>query len=375
YFITSRIYRRSRRYSMYGFGNFVDHDSWAMVFAFVLSLIAGIAMAYLWPLVIEGIKALFAWIGNDITNPINLFVYGIFERLSAPLGLLNIPREVFWFSELGGSWMDAFGVTYLGDVSIYAVQQNLTTMIGTAGRFITPYYIINMFLIPAFYMGYYSLVSDKKDKRRYIKFFVIALLISILCGNPLPVEIYMLFMAPVLYVFYLFIVGVLYAVLAIFNVLIGFNFNGMLMVAMPGSAIDLIQHLRNPEMYGALVRLAVIGLGVSVLFYILTRMYFKKYAIGFFEMHTVESTCDDIIFDLGGLENILQVHSTPDKLMVDLKDKSQVDLPALQSKGAYLIFESKEGFLIRLGNISTIVKEQIDLRLFGPKPKRFRKGR
>ncbi|MGL5978529.1 MAG: hypothetical protein ACRCZJ_06010 [Erysipelotrichaceae bacterium] len=375
YYITSRLYRKSRRHNQYGLFSFVDHDAWAMIIVFITSLICGIALAYLWPLVIQGIQSLFTWIGTDITNPINLFVYGIFERLSAPLGMINIPREVFWFTELGGSWMDSFGMSYLGDVNIYSIQQSVGTFFGTAGRFITPYYIINMFMVPAFYMAYQSMVSNKRDRRRYRIFFLLACMVSIFAGNPLPMELYILFMAPVLYIVYILMVGTLYALLSIANVMIGFGFSGMLITALPGSGIDLLQYLRLPDMYSDLVTLVGIGLVFGILFYLLTKLYFKKYAIGFFELHTVEDTANDVIFALGGIENIEGIDSTPDKLMVELKDKDTVDLDTLNEMGAYLIFESKDGYLIRLGNISTIVRQEIEIRLYGKKTKTRRKGR
>ena len=47
----------------------------------------------------------------------NLFIYGVTERLSAIFGLQDISREAFWFSELGGSATDSFGVLYPGDVN------------------------------------------------------------------------------------------------------------------------------------------------------------------------------------------------------------------------------------------------------------------
>ena len=59
---------------------------------------------------------------NDITNPINLLLYGMFERLSAITGLIDIPRQIFWFSDMGGSWMNSVGLKFSGDVAIWTVN-------------------------------------------------------------------------------------------------------------------------------------------------------------------------------------------------------------------------------------------------------------
>lgn len=363
YFITSYIYKKSRRYSMYGVASFIDHDAYAMIMVFILSLFSGIALAFIWPLVIEGIQIVFQWIGSDITNPFNLFVYGMFERLSAPLGLINIPREVFWFGELGGSWMNVFGTTFLGDVNIFMIQQNMGTIISSAGRFITPYYIINLFIIPGIYFAYFSLVTNKKDRQRYIFFFAIALIVSLTYGNPFPIEMYLLFMAPVVYVAYIVIVGLLYALMAILNVYLGFNYGGMLNAAMPGSGVELLGFMQSPERLQSIILLVVVGLFMGVLFYVMVRKYFKKYAIGLFEIHTIEDTCNEVVYALGGIENITNVHATPDKLMVGLHDKQHIDISILKKQGAYLIFESREGYLIRLGNINIVMAEAIQKRM------------
>lgn len=359
YFITTRCYMKSRHYSMHGILSFIDHDSWAMILSVILSVVAGIVIAYGWPFIINMINYLYEYISNDLLNPMNLFIYGIVERFSAMVGMSELPRQAFWFSELGGSATDNFGVLYNGDINVWYAMQNLNVLTTSAGHLLTPYYIINIFMIPSFLLGYYSMVSNKKDRQRYFLFFLIAISISVICGNALPIEIFMIILSPMLYVLYLFMVGILYALFQILNVGIGYSFSGSLMVANPGSLLDLVQFFRNPDMIYSLSIIAMVGVVCFIILFFATRVYFHKYAIGLFSFNNRKEVSKRIITCFGGLDNITSVDSTPDKLMIGVEQRNMVDFEALREEGAYLILESKEGYLVRLGNISTIIANEI----------------
>lgn len=362
YFITMYFYQRSRHHSMYGILSFIDHDSWALLTSSIFSCLLGAGIAFVAPYVFDGMLFFFNLIARDITNPVNLMLYGMFERLSAVLNISDIPRSIFWFSEAGGSWLNSVGIKYSGDVAVWTAQKNEAIMTTTSGSFITPYYVINMFLIPSFYIAYYSLCTDKSDRRRYRLFFIIATILSFFAGNPLPAELLMLILSPLLYFIYIVIVGLLFAFMKILNVVVGYNFEGALMVANPGSSLDLIQYFRNPYVLPSVIKIIVIGIMVAVIFFFLTRKYFKKYAFGLFQINDKNETCDQIIEALGGIDNVLEANSTPDKLVLDLKDRSLIQYHVLQEYGAYLILEAKNGYLVRLGNVSTIVRDEIIAR-------------
>lgn len=355
YWITMMCYKESRHHSIFGIFQFIDHDSWACIMIILLSTVCGLGFAWIWPYVIQGLNYFFDLIAADRANPINLFLYGIFERFSAILGLGDIPRSVFWFSERGGSWINEFGMKFYGDVNIWTAQKNNSIINTTTGSFITPYYVINMFLIPSFYIAYYSLCSNKKDRKRYLFFFIIAIALSFICGNPLPAEVLMLILSPLLYIAYLVIVGLLYAFLHIMDVTIGYHFTSSLLIATPGSSLDLLQYLRSPALASAIQTLLFVGITVGIVFYFLTRVYFKRYAFGLFDIDEPSEYYAQVVEAFGGIENIINVDSTPDKLVVDVKQRELVDFVKLQELGTYLILESKNGYLIRLGNQSTMI--------------------
>lgn len=359
YAITMYSYVKSRHYSMHGILSFIDHDAWAMLLSAFFAVIAGIVFAFGWPLVIQVIQYLYSFLARDLLNPMNLFLYGIMERISAIFGLQDLPRNAFWLGELGGSATDNFGIPYLGDINTWYAYQNLNIITTNAGHLITPYYIINIFLIPGFLLGYYSLVEGKQDRKRYFLFFILALALSIICGNALPMEIFMLILSPLLYLLYLVVVGFLYAGFQMCGVAVGYWFEGSLMVANPGSLLDLVPFFRNPDMSYTFAVMVGFGVVVFLLFFFATRGYFKRFAISLFNVGNRKEVSQRVIQAIGGLENLRSITSTPDKITVGLHHRDRVDFTALREEGAYLILESKDGYLIRLGNLSTIVAKEI----------------
>ena len=155
------------------------------------------------------------------------------------------------------------------------------------------------------------------------------------------------------------IVGLLYAFLQMFHIVIGYNFSELLILANPGSGLDLLEYLRNPYVAMDVYTLLGVGVVIAIVFYFLTTIYFKKYALGMFQIVDKEEICEDIIKNLGGLDNIIDVQSTPDKLNIKFVQRELIDYEALKEHGAYMLLESKNGYLIRIGNISTIVKDYI----------------
>ncbi|MDD3049267.1 MAG: hypothetical protein PHQ89_04770 [Bacilli bacterium] len=363
YFITSFSYKRSRHHVRHGMFYFIDHDSWAVLIMLILSILAGLAFSFLWPFVIEGIQQFFNYVAADINNPLYLFFYGIFERVCDVLNLIDIPRNVFWLTEAGGSWIDSLGNAYLGDVSIWQAIVNVEEANTTSGQFVSAYYIINIFLVPAFLLAYYTLMGKKENRIKYLIFIILACLLSILCGNPLPIELFMLVISPLLYIGYLIIVGFAFALIISLEAFVGFSFDGNLLTAVPGSIVDLLSYMRNENFYYSVFIILIIGLILGVLFYLATIFYFKKAAIGLLAVNNEEKIALKVIKAMGGMDNILSIDATPDKLITSFKNRDIVDLDELHELGAYLILESRDGYYIRLGNISIMVSDKINALL------------
>ena len=146
----------------------------------------------------KGVK----FVAEDLSDPLRIGAYSVFDRILSIMGLGNIARSPFWFTSAGGSLQNSAGQAILGDVNIWTYVNNTVTDYFGAGRFITPYYVINMFIIPGIYIGMILSMSDKKDRMSTAIAYSGAIVLSIVAGNPLPVELLMLFTSPSLLVMY-----------------------------------------------------------------------------------------------------------------------------------------------------------------------------
>ena len=197
-FITRYSYLKSRKKSIYSFFGFMSDDSRAMLYNTVLCGLFGIIIVLIWPYFINFLSHMITWIAEDISDPLRLSVYGFLDRVLSILGLGNIIRYPFWFSASGGTYASLGGTTVLGDVNIWSYMPDALLTYKGAGRFITPYYVINMFALPGLYLGLYFTISDKKERHRHLLFLIGSILLSFVCGNPLVLELVLLFTSPLL---------------------------------------------------------------------------------------------------------------------------------------------------------------------------------
>ena len=359
YYITSIAYRRSRHHIRHGAFYFIDHDTWAIIIAFVMSVVTGIALSFIWPWIITGMQLLFTYIAEDIYDVGRMFLYGIFERISAVLNMDEICKNVFWLSEAGGSTVSSTGSVYLGDSGLWDAFINGNTQVLKTGQFMGAYYIINIGIIPGFILAYHRLMDTKENRRKYIVFILFAMLASIICGNPLPFEMLMMILSPLLFVFYLLMVGLAFVVVSVIGSLPGYSVTGEIFTAMPGSIIDLLCNMKHSVLFSGCIILLVSCVVFFIIFYLATIFYFKKAAIGFLSMHDSKQIALQTVEAMGGLDNIVSLEATPDKMNVAFVSREEVDMKKLHEAGAYLVLESKEGYTIRLGNMSIMIKNEI----------------
>ncbi len=357
--ITRFCYHRSRNAFDHGLLPFVDKDTWAAIEVIFFSILAGIGISYLWPFLIQITDFVFKFIASDITNPVNLFFYGITERMLSALSMSRLIREPFWFGIFGGSWIDGLGNNYVGDVAVWTAQRANGVYSLGFGRLITPHYVLNIFAVPAFLIAAYQTFTDKINKRRYFSFLLFAIFLSILFGTLLPVEIYMLFATPLLYVIHLFTTGLLFATFEAFSVSVGYTYSGLELVATPASLIDLAIFWRNPGMQRSLTVILVVGLLLFVFYYHITRTYYRRIAVDAMNIGIKAEKVQAIIEAFGGLDNIRMAHSSPNRLTILPYDKTLVDFKRVHLVGLYKIVETRAGYSMAFGACSYMLRSDL----------------
>ncbi|NTW96726.1 MAG: hypothetical protein HGB31_08925 [Erysipelotrichaceae bacterium] len=363
FFTTRFAYKITRGRSAYSLWNFVDRQTSLIIWSIVFAVLGGLVVAYTWPYLVQGIMSIYNFIAHDLNNPINLSIYGILDRITDTLGLSLWTRKLFWFGELGGSWSDAFGVYHLGDVGMWTGQIQSSLFNLGSGKLITPYYILNIFCMPAYLMSIYQTYTDKMEKRKIRGFIFVACTASILFGTTLPIELFLLFSAPLLFVFHLGYTGVLYALFGALKVQIGYAYTGSVIGASPGSIFDLLIYLRNPALQKSLLVILLVGL-VSALFYLaVSTYYYRKVAVNFITVSEKDSMVEELLDCLGGLENLKLINSSVFNLTVQVHNRDVVDFHKIKHHYITRIVESKAGYALTYGACSHILWMDIQHRL------------
>ncbi len=354
-------YHQTKKKSEYGLFSFISKEASCLINVMFYSVVMGIVFSIGWPFVMAAVDKLVSFISVDTTNPVNLTLYGILEAFCSTLNLGTWIRSPFWFNSNGGSWIGMTGAVATGDVSVWAAQIASGSVSGQVGRFITPYYILNLFAIPGMIWGMYSLETNplKKPKMRMV--CIIATLTSFLSGTLLPMELLLLFLAPLLYVTHLACTGLLYGILQGLHLYLGFNSTEVsTMTALPGTLPELITYVSNKQFQTTILFLMIIGAVMMLLYFFMTRFYFESVAIDLFRTGDKERLIKGVLKALGNLENIKAMESDCFCLSVAIYDTDKIDISRLKKLGASKVVETNTGYDIYLGSTSTIVRKGIE---------------
>ena len=360
--IASKSYLWTRTRTKYALFAFIDKDVLALIVAIILSLLMGVVLIYVWPVIINIIFNIIEWIGNDISNPLNTFIYGILDKVLSLFELSALNRETFWFTNVGGSWMSNGGINYLGDVSIWNATLINDTFSSGFGRYLTPYYIINLFAIPGFFIGMFSLITNKKEKINSISLIVVLLLTAVVADLSLPVEMFLFVMAPLLYFLHLAITGLLFGLLHGMGLFLGSVFpDGISNVAL-GNGVELFGYLNNHNLAATVITLIIIGMFVLFIYVVLTRLYYRYFAIGLINKFDIEQYVDEFLAIVGGLENIEEIDSSPFRITVKLKRPQMFDYELLEKTNIGRIIETRTEYAIYYGTASTMIRREVLIR-------------
>lgn len=355
-FLTRISYSQSRNKSSYGFLAFLDKDIYAVIINIIYCSIFGILIAMLYTPFYDMVQKIITFISKDITNPMSLFTYGVTERVMNTFHVSNLIRNPFWFQATGGTWANLVGESIAGDVNIWTTSLAANQLQLSAGKFITPYYVLNVFAIPGMIWGLFSVYTDKFEKRRLMMFFIIASLISIFSGTLYPLEILLLIMAPLLYLFHILFTGGLFAAFQVLGVSLGFNYSGTnTVVAMPGTLLEFITYIKNPNLSNTIRLIMIVGVISAIIYFFFTRFYFGHLAVDLFNTGNTKRLVEGTIDAIGGTSNIKMINTSIIKLSIQVFDPTLIDGNKLMSLGATKVTETKAGLAIHYGAASTIV--------------------
>ncbi|MBQ1508555.1 MAG: hypothetical protein IIZ47_03975, partial [Erysipelotrichaceae bacterium] len=229
-----------------------------------------------------------------------------------------------------------------------------------AGRFITPYYVINLFLIPAYYIGTAIYVRDRSERLRFHLSVGFMAVLSILAGNPYPAELAMLITTPSVLLMYLLLVAGLFGLFVSQSIFLGFSYPvGDTTVAMPGNFPDLIINLRNYQYSETVPQIVIVGLIAFAVMLGIVVLYYEFFAYDVTSSGRKKKLVEDLLEAVGGIENVDAASTGLFRLFVDLKDLENVSFEQLQTLGARRITETRTGISVEFGSSSHILAKEI----------------
>ena len=360
-YIVRFCFIRSRHRSTLSILGFLNKDTAGLIYTIVLCTLCVIGASYVWPIAYTYIQKLITYIAADIHDPIRIGLYGVMDRTLSMFSLGNIIRQPFWYTSLGGSLQTISGTSIIGDVNIWAYAKEIVVNYEGAGRFVTPYYVINIFMIPFSILGTFLSINEKGARKKLLFGLAGTAFISIVCGNPLPFELLTLFTAPLLLVLYLIVVFVIFYALSYFGIYLGSNIvSNSTVTAMPGNLPDLIINLRDINHSETLFKIVLAGLIAGIVCLIVTMIYYRFLAYDLTKSGATEEFALDIISAVGGRDNIEMCGAGMYRICIHLKDLEQVNIEEIQDLRIKRVSETNYGIDIECGTSAYIISRKIN---------------
>ncbi|MBU3112245.1 N-acetylglucosamine-specific PTS transporter subunit IIBC [Clostridium lacusfryxellense] len=288
-----------------------------------VSIIAALILFFVWPLVYGALVNFGKSIIN--TGAVGAGIYAFFNRLLIPTGLHHALNSVFWFdvagiNDLGKFWSGKGGT------------------LGVTGMYMTGFFPVMMFGLPAGALAMYHTAKDKKKKVVY-GLLLAAAISSFFTGVTEPLEFAFMFLAPGLYLVHAGLTGISAFICASLPVRAGFNFSAGL--------VDFVLSFKAPMAQNPILLLPI-GLAFGVIYYVVFRLMIVK-----FNLNTPGRGEDDdseelnvtlanndytqiasiILQGVGGKENVVSVDNCVTRLRLEIKSQTNVNEKVIKSAG------------------------------------------
>lgn len=288
-----------------------------IVSGFAALLLAAV-FGFGWPLLEQGMNALSEGVVG--AGGFGLFIYGLLNRLLIITGLHHILNNIAWF--IVG---DFDGVT--GDLRRFFAGDP------TAGAFMTGFFPVMMFGLPAACLAMYH--SAEKEKRKAVGGLLLSMgLTSFLTGITEPIEFTFMFLAPVLYGLHAVLTGLSMALMDMFNIRGGFGFSA-----------GLFDYVLNFNRATSPLGILPVGLIYFVIYYFVFLWFIRRFNVptpGRAADEPVESSgpmaadaeATALVKALGGSGNLLEIDACTTRLRLRIIDQTPINESELKALGA-----------------------------------------
>ena len=235
----------------------------------ICAIFTGVVSYIVWPLVQMGVANLGFFIKN--TGYIGTFLFGFIERILMPFGLQNVFSLPLMYTKTGGE-MIAGGISLQGfqNMFIHHLTDPATKKFSVNyTRFMTGKYLFMMFGLPAASLAMYNAAS--KDRKKFIAGLLFSVaLVSFLVGFTEPLELLLLFTAPLLYVIHIILAGLSFVAMQVMNVATGISFSG-------GLADYYLFGVLQGQAKTGFTAIIPLGIVYFIIYYLLFRILISKF--------------------------------------------------------------------------------------------------
>jgi len=311
------------------------------------AIVVGLLAGYFWHYAQSGIDAFsHAIISLD---EVGTFIYGTLNRLLIPLGLHHILNSVFWFQLGDFTYMkDGVEVVANGDLHRFFAGDP------TAGVYMSGFYIVMMFGLPAMALAIY-LTTAKAERKKAGAILAGVAFTSFLTGITEPLEFLFLFIAPVLFVLHALLTGLALATAHFLDIHHGFGFSA-----------GLFDYVINYKLAKNPLLILPLGAVFALIYFILSYYTIKLFKLTIFEADEEESNNKSsnealaFIEALGGKENIVSTDACITRLRMEVKSSKNLDEEAFKNLGAKGVIKPSETTIqVVLGTKAESVSEMI----------------
>jgi PTS system N-acetylglucosamine-specific IIC component len=252
---TALLWQKYHRIKLPTFLAFFGGRRFVPIVSAMVALAIGVLLSFAYPWFDAGLTRLGEWlVGNHI---LGAAVYGTVNRLSVPFGLHHLVNSVPWF--VVGSYETAGGEVVRGDVARFLNGDP------TAGAFMTGFFPIMMFALPAAALAIYQ--EARPSRRKVVGGVMLSgALTSFVTGVTEPLEFAFMFVAWPLYVIHAFLTGTALAVTNALGIRDGFAFSA--------GAIDFAL---NFTIATHPLWIVPVGLAYAAVYYVVFRLVIRRF--------------------------------------------------------------------------------------------------
>ncbi|GAA2229192.1 PTS transporter subunit EIIC [Streptomyces amakusaensis] len=248
--VVALLYQRFYRTKLPDWAGFFGGRRLVPILSAFAGLFIGIAFGFIWPVLGTGLHNFGEWLVGS--GAVGAGIFGMANRALIPVGMHHLLNSFPWLQ--AGSYEGKSG-----DIARFLAGDP------TAGQFMTGFFPIMMFALPAACLAIVH--CARPERRKIVGGMMLSLaLTSFVTGVTEPIEFTFMFIAPVLYAVHAVLTGVSLALTWALGMKDGFGFSA--------GAVDFVLNLgiaSNP--WG----LALVGLCFAAVYYVVFRFAITKF--------------------------------------------------------------------------------------------------